>query len=650
MLNIFELLSSSRRPLTQEEIVSAVPGFNGNENSRRQAFERTKSSLKAAGVPVKTVQTGEKSVVRYTIDPEDLYLQLDLTMEERDALAFALGCVEVAPDVLSDISSRMGFLVDQSPFRLSGLSVDTRIARLSEAAAQRITVAFTYNARRRRVNTLKLLQRWGHWYLLGADIDIGELRTFRIDRIESAVELLIGSAFARPEDLPIEAFFSQPSQKGVDPVVVVADEFGGSMLRSELDFVEVQKVEEGRFEYRSVEIRDIDHLVMQLVGLSGHIEVVSPPQVIDALVEYVRHSSVFEPPTWDPEEFEISGPVAQRPEEMSATPAKVANISSKEALRKFELLQRVLPYFGRTGSYSLSQASTRFGVSMGELAALLETAACCGLPPYDPGTLLTILVDVDEDVVEVELDSKLAARRRIDYSEAIVLLGAGKTLLKAGVSQSAALSSAIEKLERAVAHYLGDLHEIEFDIPVPACLDLVREAVSEGTVLEINYHSRSSEKTTVRRIEPLRLFLFGSDWYVDAYCRNEHRPLTFKLSRMTGARVVEVPLENPDRSRILSRNDGVFDFEGDLDEVELWLDRGAFRRLEVVLPQLFEQLQVRGDVRLVRVVATSSAWLGRLLLQLGSGVRVGDGHDEAVDDARSLGLGVLELYGTQLVQ
>ncbi len=63
---------------------------------------------------------------------------------------------------------------------------------LREAVAARTSVRFQYRDVDRTVDPWGLLLRDGFWYLIGFDHGRGEQRTFRIDRIEGAVETLAG--------------------------------------------------------------------------------------------------------------------------------------------------------------------------------------------------------------------------------------------------------------------------------------------------------------------------------------------------------------------------------------------------------------------------------------------------------------------------
>ena len=109
----------------------------------------------------------------------------------------------VLPEVLG---RRLDALLATADFTLPSRRVATAetgvLLTLAEAARHRRPVALTYTSwgGRRSERTLHpygIVAHSGRWYVTGADSDRGEVRTFRLDRIETA-EVLAGS-FEVPE-------------------------------------------------------------------------------------------------------------------------------------------------------------------------------------------------------------------------------------------------------------------------------------------------------------------------------------------------------------------------------------------------------------------------------------------------------------------
>ena len=94
---------------------------------------------------------------------------------------------------------------------------------LREAVATRTSVRFQYRDVERTVDPWGLLLRDGFWYLIGLDHGRGEQRTFRIDRIEGAVETLAGTTFERPAGFdPRRALPADPKMIGATEAVPLA--------------------------------------------------------------------------------------------------------------------------------------------------------------------------------------------------------------------------------------------------------------------------------------------------------------------------------------------------------------------------------------------------------------------------------------------
>ena len=84
-LDLIALLLGRKLPISVEEVMERVPAYalgwkTGDETSKasaRRAFERDKDELRAAGVPIETVQygiNGVEEIEGYRISRSDFYL------------------------------------------------------------------------------------------------------------------------------------------------------------------------------------------------------------------------------------------------------------------------------------------------------------------------------------------------------------------------------------------------------------------------------------------------------------------------------------------------------------------------------------------------------------------------------------------------
>jgi len=201
LVNLVALLLESRTPLTFDQIRSKLVEGYGHQDasSAKRMFERDKDVLRDIGVPIDVVSTDAWDVEHgYTIDKDRYYLpEIAFTPEELSALFVA---VRSAGDVSAEEAVRKllsgadrGILAGLGPPALAG-ETDPNLSRAAEAVAQERRVRFAYRTSRgersdRTVDAFGLAVRGGHWYLVGLDLDRGEIRSFRLSRISDDLEI-----------------------------------------------------------------------------------------------------------------------------------------------------------------------------------------------------------------------------------------------------------------------------------------------------------------------------------------------------------------------------------------------------------------------------------------------------------------------------
>jgi predicted DNA-binding transcriptional regulator YafY len=218
LTNLVALLLETRRPLTLDEITNELRGqYASQDPARRTAFERDKRQLRDEGVPLEqTVLSGDQAgATGYWIDKSRYALpDLGLTAEETRALQLAVATVHLGEDWGGDALLKLG--PSQPPPASGGASDLPIVAALPSSPAlpslfaansERATARFSYRGRARRLDPYGLLARSGFWYVMGFDHDAGEVRTYRVDRIEGAVAVGPGGAFTIPDGFDPAAMF-----------------------------------------------------------------------------------------------------------------------------------------------------------------------------------------------------------------------------------------------------------------------------------------------------------------------------------------------------------------------------------------------------------------------------------------------------------
>lgn len=623
LVNLFELLSNAKVPLTMEEIYQKLPDLPEGPAAKRQAVERAKSSLKALGIPLRTELNVARGTLGYLIDPDDLLLNVEFTAEEEAALAYAIGCLDTSMPLPSTSLQKLGFLSDQrSPVTVT-MPTDSSLGVVLDAVSQSKVIEFDYGEKRRVVEPYGLVYKWGRWYIVGVYEGGAPPRTFRADRITSPVALTSRS-FVRPTAVDLSlALPDRPTEIVLEaPItaVVIADGYGGFVLESDYEISE--KIPVGDDLYRlTLEVVNPELFVREILGLAGHLKLSSPREIYERVSHWLAGCTVAS-------ESEFLPTDSKRQVQPGADSPLVRireNTASKTAMRKFELLSSLLPYLAHQRIASLNDLSKRFGIEAHELIATLETAATCGVPPYSPECLFEILVDPEEDLVEVRLDTALSRRRRFDYSEALVVVGVSQIIQDSLTAPSAALDSALMKLRNALGEYLDALGAVEVETDTPSFLGVLRQAVSEGRSVQISYHSSHSQRDTHREVEPYRLFMFESNWYLHGYCHLTESRRTFRASRMSNVEITETHFKTPEGASEYPSS--AFDFGPDSEGVDIWVDELGLRALERDLRGMFNVAEASGSHLRVNFRSYSRDWLRMILVQLGPGAIFADPQD-----------------------
>ena len=701
------VLLHASRPRTLEEIATAVPGYPPSREARRQAFERDKRVLREEGIPIVTEPVDGPEQYGYRIDPDAFYLpDLGLAPDEQAALHLAVAGVHLGDPSGRDALAKLGATGVAEARPVASLVPPPALVELFAALRAGAEVHFGYRGARRVVAPSSVRFRGGRWYLVGWDRDRGAARTFRVDRIEGSPELgVAGSA-----DVPDGA---DAADAPLEPWRVVGGDVDdeAEVVHLLVDPVEaprvVAEVGEGAVEER----RDDGSVVLRLgvagfgvlrswvLGLLDHAVVVGPPAARAAMVSWLeataagggggagaggsagagagaatlavpgrrggRDRAGAAAPVRDREGAVTGGsdvaparaPVATIATSGTSAPAATSGPGEQArrplpASARLRRLLAMVAWLAEVGSATIRDVSARFGLPGEEVVQELELAACCGVPPYSPDALLEIVVT--EQTVEAFLPRDLSRPRRLTPREGLALAASARTILAVpGSDPAGALGRALAKLDAA----LGDDRRLVIELDAPPELEAVRDLVAARRPAEIEYHSASTDETTVRVVEPLEVLSLDGHWYLDAYCHRAGGVRRFRVDRIRTLRPlaqVESPLGTATGG---SGGTGAADATGGSTawtsgaafvpgpgsvEVRLRLDADA-RWVVDTVPVLDEHESEDGTTEVALAVG-GRAWLERLLLQAGPHARV-LAPPEMVDAGRTAARRVLEAYG-----
>ncbi len=221
LINLTIALLATKRYLTKSEIFRTVEGYEGSAETKERMFERDKDDLRNLGI---TIDVGSfdplfSDEAGYRIKSENYQLDLgEITSTEISLLSLAAeawqgaALEDAAQSAILKLSS-IGVPAD--PIDIPGLSPklsnsSTDLVAVTDAIADSNFLHFDYlspnlEAQERTIVPIALSNRSGFWYVSGVDQEIQEVRTFRLDRIIGAIEVLENkSAFEFPADFDFD--------------------------------------------------------------------------------------------------------------------------------------------------------------------------------------------------------------------------------------------------------------------------------------------------------------------------------------------------------------------------------------------------------------------------------------------------------------
>ncbi len=620
LINVFEILVSTDRPLTHEEILDSVPGFPQGREARLRAFERVKFSLRDLGIPVEVVTLPGKSVVGYRIRREDVELDLDFTPEEAGALESALGCASFADGSGTVLNSHFGILYRQAApiiWQVSDLSHVPEV--ITDALRRSREVSFVYRGTPRTARPYGLLSRWGRVYLVAETVS-GELRNYRADRLQEPI--MAGASFERSPGRDLgSALPPHPWLLEVDDLVEIRLS-GPRAALAALGAQELEPVGDGAI--GTAATTNVDLVIADLISYGGEVLPVAPPAIRARMRAAVDENLSSLGSRWSVGGSKRSFPRQRR--------------RPQSIQERFAMVSNLLAFLrSRGNSARLTEVAGALGLPVESVASLLETVSLCGIPPYSPDVLLEVVVDREEDYVEVSLESPLAKPKRVGPIEAMIALATVEAVVAAAGDELAPedlfhLRAARGKMEAALSAQILDSLVYVDDLDLPPEVGVLRGAIVAGACVEFQYASPYSA-IGPRHVAPLQIFALSGLWYL--YAAGESGPRRYRLDRISQIRSVptdgcvgeqarRAALSELQREDLLALEDGI------------WMEVRADPAAEVVLDYL-----ARGNFEPIAdgrfsVVAHSDAWAAGLILALGARAS-GEASAAALALARKLG-------------
>ena len=230
LVNLTIALLATKRFLTKSEIFRTIDGYEGAPESKERMFERDKDDLRKLGIEIEVGSFDPlfEDEAGYRIKSESYQFQLrglsgmDITLLSLAAKAWRGAALDSAAlsvliklqamGVASDLES----IPELAPALDDG---DQNLSLLITSLSSRQAVSFFYRSEnlgidKRSIAPYAVVSKYGHWYLVGQDLDKFEVRSFRLDRMTTEI-IKIGksAAYEIPTDFKAINHLDAPSIK-----------------------------------------------------------------------------------------------------------------------------------------------------------------------------------------------------------------------------------------------------------------------------------------------------------------------------------------------------------------------------------------------------------------------------------------------------
>lgn len=257
LLNLVFALMATARPVSREEIRRTVSGYDSEaaDETFERMFERDKDELRSMGIPVHTVTNAFDEVLGYLITREN-YQLIDLSVTAREIQILSVSQNVWDQAVLAPAARSAVWKMEASPHAdpratpsltssVSDLQVgfarvrakEAAILPLLKAAREHKVVQFVYKPLNRDPE-MRLFEPWavmcrsGRWYSVGFDLMRDEQRTFKLARIQGAVNVTARDSSHSSQWKGLDGFTFTDSDVKIDAAIGVSQTHGAALRRA----------------------------------------------------------------------------------------------------------------------------------------------------------------------------------------------------------------------------------------------------------------------------------------------------------------------------------------------------------------------------------------------------------------------------------
>lgn len=302
LVNLTIALLATKRYLTKSEIFATVAGYSGDADAKDRMFERDKDDLRSLGIEIElgTFDPLFEDEAGYRIKPERYSLQIsDL---DTTSIALLSKAAQVWRDAALGESAQIGLRklkglgLESNLDSITGVyvaphSAPEQLPDLITAITERREITFEYlnselEPEVRKVHPYRLSNSRGYWYLIAKDILVDELRTFRVDRCASTINLGKSSS---AYEIDYSALDEADQDYVIAEVAHIAIRRGRELTFSQATVV--GDMDEDWVEL-ALQFHDEERLLQEVLWLGEDCYIISPSHLRESIIENLERAIV----------------------------------------------------------------------------------------------------------------------------------------------------------------------------------------------------------------------------------------------------------------------------------------------------------------------------------------------------------------------
>ena len=299
---------------------------------------------------------------------------------------------------------------------------------------------------------------------------------------------------------------------------------------------------------------------------------------------------------------------------------------SESALDRTARALDLVPYLLEHQGISIPELAEAFGVSEKQINDDLVLIHMCGLPGYTPLELIDMFYeDGYVTVSDPQSFKKPRSMNKIEMTSLLVSLDLLKSLRTDDVAKEIeALKIKLQENTRFENPFV-----VVQNMENTEMVEAIGRAIAKSTLLRINYASGTKDKTSVRDILPIEIYVANGSTYLNAWCQSSKGDRTFRLDRILSYEIIEGSVVNETRESSVQAVDSL--------PIELLVSKSARNFIEdnrAIIGHIQEGEQLRIELNPI-----DREWLVRTILGFGGQIEVSKPKElalEVVSRARAI--------------